>query len=78
MHDAIEYAVGRGVAVVIATKAANGRALPVYGFKGGGKTLQQAGAVFAGDLSGDKARVLTMLALPGAKDQAGLQAYFDK
>ena len=78
MHDAIGYAIGRGVAVVIATKLANGRTLPVYGFKGGGKTLQDLGAVFAGDLSGDKARVLTMLALPVAKDRQGLQAYFDK
>lgn len=78
MHDAIEYAVGRGVTVVVASKVANGRARPVYGFKGGGKTLQDAGAVFAGDLSGDKARVLTMLALPVAKGQQALQAYFDK
>ena len=78
MHDAISGAVSKGVPVVIATKVANGRALPIYGFKGGGRTLQQVGAVFAGDLSGDKARILTMLALPAAKDQKGLQAYFDQ
>ncbi|ACA17546.1 Asparaginase [Methylobacterium sp. 4-46] len=78
MLDAIKYAVDKGVPVVVATKVENGRALPVYGFKGGGKTLQSVGAVFAGDLSGDKARVLTMLALPTAKDQKKLQAFFDK
>ncbi len=64
--------------MIVATKVENGRALPVYGFKGGGKTLQNAGAVFAGNLSGDKARILTMLVLPITKDQKGLQAYFDK
>ncbi len=78
MHDAIKYAVDKGVPVVVATKVENGRALPVYGFKGGGKTLEKAGAVFAGDLSGDKARILTMLALPTTKDQKKLQAYFDR
>jgi len=78
MHDAIKYAVDKGVPVVVATKVENGRALPVYGFKGGGKTLEKAGAVFASDLSGDKARILTMLALPTTKDQKKLQAYFDR
>ncbi|MFC4174157.1 asparaginase [Microvirga sp. GCM10011540] len=77
MHDAIKYAIDKGVPVVIATKVPNGRALPVYGFKGGGNTLQKAGAVFAGDLSGDKARILTMLALPTTKEQMGLQKFFD-
>lgn len=78
MHDAIKYAIDKGVPVIVATKVYNGRALPVYGFKGGGNTLQKAGAVFAGDLSGDKARILTMLVLPTTKDQKSLQAYFDK
>jgi len=78
MHDAIKYAIDKGVPVIVATKVSNGRALPIYGFKGGGNTLQKAGAVFAGDLSGDKARILTMLALPTTKDQKKLQEYFDR
>ena len=82
VHDAIKHAVGRGVAVVVATRAMNGRALPLRGFKGGGKALQDIGAVFAGDLPGDKACILVMLALPAvkepaAKDRAALQAFFD-
>jgi len=78
MHDAIKYAVDKGVPVIVATKVENGRALPLYGFKGGGKTLQNVGAVYAGNLSGDKARVLTLLVLPTTKDQKSLQAYFDR
>ena len=78
MHDAIKYAVDKGVPVVVATKVENGRALPVYGFKGGGKTLQNVGAVYAGNLSGDKACILTLLVLPSTKDQKSLQAYFDR
>jgi L-asparaginase len=77
MHDAIKYAIDKGVPVVVATKVYNGRTLPVYGFKGGGNTLQKAGA-FSRDLSGDKARLLTMLALPTTKEQKRLQEYFDK
>ena len=78
MHDAIKYAVDKGVPVIVATKVYNGRALPVYGFKGGGNTLLKAGAVFAGDLTPDKARILALLALPITKGQKALQAYYDR
>ena len=82
MHDAIAEVIARGVPVVVATRVHDGRALPVYGFKGGGNTLRKAGAVFAGDLTPDKARILTLLALPAdkdaRKDQAALQRVFDK
>jgi L-asparaginase len=78
MHDAIKYAIDKGVPVIIATKVYNGRALPIYGSKGGGNMLQKAGAVFAGDLTPDKARVLALLAVPITKDQKALQAYYDK
>ncbi len=51
MHDAIAEVIAKGVPVIVATKVYDGRALPVYGFKGGGSTLRKAGAVFAGDLT---------------------------
>ncbi len=41
----------------------------VYGFKGGGATTTKLDAVFADDLTPDKARVLTMLALPHTRIQ---------
>ncbi|MHB2209664.1 asparaginase [Methylobacterium sp. CM6257] len=78
MHDAIAEVIAKGVPVIVATKVYDGRALPVYGFKGGGNTLLKAGAVFAGDLTPDKARVLTLIVLPTTKDRAALQAFFDK
>ena len=78
MHDAIKYAIDKGVPVIIATKVYNGRALPIYGSKGGGNMLLKAGAVFAGDLTPDKARVMALLALPITKEQKALQAYYDK
>jgi hypothetical protein len=56
-----------------------GRVLPNYGWEGGGKTLVDAGAVMADDLSSRKARILLMLLLQnGVSDQKGLQAVFSK
>ncbi len=78
MHDAIAEVIAKGVPVIVATKVYDGRALPVYGFKGGGNTLLKAGAVFAGDLTPDKARILALIALPATKERAALQAIFDK
>ena len=78
MHDAVAEVIAKGVPVIVATKVYDGRALPVYGFKGGGNTLRKAGAVFAGDLTPDKARILTLIALPTTKDRAALQALFDR
>lgn len=78
MYEAIKEAVSRGVAVVITSRSPMGRVLPVYGYPGGGKTLQEAGAVFADDLNAPKARILLMLLLQNKiSDPAGIQKYFD-
>jgi L-asparaginase len=78
MYEAIGYARGKGVPVVVSTRVPNGRVLPVYASKGGGATLKRLGAVYGDDLSSWKARVLLMLALPQTRDPAQLQAYFDR
>ncbi len=78
LFEAVQYAIGQGVAVVVATRVPNGRTMPVYGFVGGGKTSVEAGAVMSGDLSPQKARLLLMLLLHrGVRTQAALQAAFD-
>src|SRR5260370_3819521 len=68
MFEAIADTIKKGIPVVITSRVTNGRVLPVYGFKGGGKTLQEAGALFGDNLSPQKARILLLLAL-----QAGIQ-----
>ncbi|MCJ2046584.1 asparaginase [Methylobacterium sp. J-078] len=78
LYDAVVEAVAAGVTIVVASQVPHGRALPVYGFKGGGSTLRAAGAVFADDLTPDKARVLALLALPVTRDRQALQAYYDR
>lgn len=59
--EGVREAVAAGVAVVVCSRCAEGRVEPVYG-RGGGRDLAEAGAVFAGDLAGPKARVLLQLA----------------
>lgn len=77
MFEAVKDALGRNVPVVIATRVPNGRTMPVYGFVGGGKTTHEAGAVMAGDLSPQKARLLLMLMLhQGKGSKAELEEAF--
>jgi len=79
MFSAVKYALSKNVPVVISTRVPNGRVLPNYGFEGGGKTLADAGAVMADDLSPAKARILLMLLLQsGVGKQTELQAAFSR
>lgn len=68
--DGVREAVAAGVAVVVCSRCAEGRVEPVYG-RGGGRDLADAGAVFAGDLAGPKARVLLQLAAGDGSAAAG-------
>ena len=60
---AIRSAIARSTAVVIASRCAAGPAYDAYGYPGGYRDLKAAGALFAGGLSGQKARIKLMLAL---------------
>lgn len=60
--DAVRRATTRGIPVVVTSRCPQGRVEPIYG-NGGGKDLLAAGAIFAGDLSGIKARILLSVLL---------------
>jgi L-asparaginase len=78
MYEAVGEAIKKGVPVVISTRVYNGRVLPVYGFKGGGKTTQELGAVFGDNLPAWKARILLILALQASVKPVELQKLFDR
>lgn len=78
LYEAIKEAIEQRIVVVISTRTPNGRVLPVYGNKGGGKTLKDLGAVFADNLSPQKARILLMLALQNTSSAAEIQQLFDR
>ncbi len=67
--EGVQEATQAGVTVAICSRCVAGRVEPVYG-RGGGRDLADAGALFAGDLSGPKTRVLLQLALGAGLDAA--------
>jgi L-asparaginase len=73
--EVVREAGRRGVPVLVTSRCPQGRVEPVYG-DGGGKDLAAAGALFAGDLTGPKARVLlaALLGRPGLPDLAAAVA----
>jgi len=60
--DAATELVKRGTPVIMTSRCQRGRVKAIYG-NGGGKTLAEGGVIFAGDLSGQKARVLVSVLL---------------
>jgi len=78
MYQAILYALRKKIPVVISTRVYYGGVNPIYADPGGGATLLQNGAILAGNLTGPKARLLLMLAIPQAKgDFQKIKAYFN-
>jgi len=68
--------VARGTPVIMTSRCPKGRVKPVYG-NGGGRDLADGGVIFAGDLNGPKARILTTvllgLGLEGEKLKAEIE-----
>jgi L-asparaginase len=78
LFDGIRAALHRGVAVVISTRVPHGLVRPLYAYSGGGVSLRNEGAIMAGDLSPQKARVLLMLALVAGEWGDSLREHFEE
>jgi L-asparaginase len=70
--QAARRAVEKGVTVAVTSRCPQGRVAPVYG-AGGGADLAAAGAIFAGDLSSVKARILLALLVGAEADAATMR-----
>lgn len=78
MNDAVKYALSKKIPVVISTRVYYGSVEAVYGDQGGGDMLQDEGCFLAGDLKGDKARILLLLGIGKyGKDLKGLRKLFN-
>lgn len=64
----VKRAIDSDVAVMVVSRCPEGSVKPVYG-NGGGHDLEKVGAVFAGDLSGQKGRLLLAVALSRRKER---------
>jgi L-asparaginase len=74
---AIAEALEAAVPVVITSRCGAGSVAPLYGYEGGGAQLQKMGCIMGGDLVGQKARVLLMVALGAGLRDLALKALFE-
>ncbi|SEW27412.1 asparaginase [Natrinema salifodinae] len=73
---AVRDAIREGIPVVVASRCLEGRTAPVYGGVGGGDRLREYGAIFAGDLPAQKARIKLTLALTAFDDEDAVRRAF--
>jgi len=73
---AVAEIIAAGVPVIVTSRSPRGRVQPIYG-NGGAKDLDRAGAIFAGDLSGPKARVLAAVMLGAELSGEAMRKEFD-
>jgi L-asparaginase len=78
LFDALAEVRQAGIPVVITSRVAMGRTLPLYAGKGSGVSLEEIGSIFADNLSPQKARVLLLTALAAGSDADELEAYFSR
>jgi L-asparaginase len=78
----IEYAVKKGLPVVLCSRCIGGRVLGTYAYPGGGARLTRLGVILGGHLPGQKARIKLMILLgrgmkgPGIKEAFECREYF--
>lgn len=76
LTEAVHRAVGAGIPLVVASRCPFGRVKPIYGGGGGGRDLEDAGAIFAGDLKGPKARLLLIVLLSNPETRGRVAEIF--
>jgi L-asparaginase len=69
-------AIGDGIPVLLATRCPAGAARPQYGFPGGGRAWEAAGAIFVGHLHPLKARVALALGLGAGMSEREFRELF--
>ncbi len=75
--DQVLSAIERNIPVVLTSRCFKGRVLGIYGGTGGGKILNQAGIIYGGDLSGQKARIKLMVVLGYTSDINEIKKLFE-
>ncbi|WP_332649269.1 asparaginase [Lysinibacillus sp. 54212] len=77
---AVSKSIGRlldqKIPVVLVSRCFNGIAEGVYGYEGGGKSLEEAGVIFATGINGQKARLKLLIGLNQVQSPVELKTYF--
>lgn len=77
MIEGVKNAIDKNIPVIIVSRCPMGRVLDSYGYEGGGKMIRNLGAIFGGDLNGQKARIKLMLALSITSDVNEIKHMFE-
>lgn len=77
MVPGIERWIATGRPVVVSSRAQRGRVGDTYAYHGGGRTLQEMGAIFSGSRRPQQARVDLMLALGAGMDLDAVRGVFE-
>lgn len=72
----IENLIQRNIPVVLVSRCFNGIAEGVYGYIGGGKMLEDLGAIFATGINGQKARLKLLIGLNTTGEPLNLKDFF--
>lgn len=72
----IEETLNKNIPIVLVSRCFNGIAQDVYGYRGGGKGLKDAGVIFAQGLNGQKARLALLIALNHPDPQKAIEYIF--
>ena len=71
-------AIKQNIPVVLTSRCFKGRVLGIYGGEGGGKKLHNAGIIYGGDLSGQKARIKLMVILGYTDQMSQIKHFFEE
>lgn len=77
MVPGIERWVSDGKPVIITSRTQGGRVGHTYGYPGGGRRLEEMGAIFGGSRRAQQARIDLMLALGAGMDESAIRSMFD-
>ncbi|HOV17293.1 MAG TPA: asparaginase [Candidatus Cloacimonadota bacterium] len=72
----LQAALDKNVLIVLTSRAYTGRVLPEYGYRGGGKQLQEMGVILGGDMQGMKARLKLMALFGKYQDPVLVRKFF--
>lgn len=72
----IEYAVNKGIPVVLVSRCPSGETLDIYSYPGAGKWLKKLGVIFTDYLNGQKARIKLILALGSCTNKSDIAKLF--
>ncbi len=75
---AVKRALQKPMPVVVCSRCTRGRVLDTYGYEGAGKQSRKLGAIFGGNLPGQKARIKLILALGQTRDLNEIRNFFEE